>query len=97
MFENLTSTGAITVTASQPTTCRTMQMKGTVDRIDALTQAHHDRVAGHREQFSAEVVLMGIDSDTIGNVFLGDLVLVSFEVEEDFDQTPRTGAGSRLW
>ena len=54
-------------------------------------------MAEHLEQFSAEVALLGIDADTLGIVFLGDFALVSFVVEEDFDQTPRTGAGSRLW
>jgi hypothetical protein len=96
-LDNLASIGAIAVTASQPSTYRTMQMKGVVDRIDAPTQAHEERVSAHVEQFIAEVALLGVDPDRARNLFLGDLLIVGFTVTGLFDQTPRSGAGSKLW
>lgn len=51
-FENLASNGSNAVTASQPTTYRTLQMKDLADRIDAPTQGHNDRVETTRNSSS---------------------------------------------
>jgi hypothetical protein len=74
-----------------------MQMKGVVDRIDVPTQAHDERVSAHVEQFIAEVALLGVNPGHARSLFLGDLIVVSFTVTDLFDQTPRSGAGSKLW
>lgn len=48
------------------------------------------------EQFFKEISMLGVEADA-GNLFLGDLHVVSFTVTDLFDQTPRSGAGGRLW
>lgn len=93
---NLESTGSIAVTVSQPTTYRTMQMKGVVERIDAPTDDHRVRVQVHLDRFFEEIALLGVEADA-GNLYLDDLRVVSFTVAELFDQTPGPGAGSRMW
>ncbi len=93
---NLESTGTIAVTASRPSTYRTMQMKGVVDRIDPPTPDHHRRVREHQDRFFDEIALLGVQADA-GNLYLDELRVVSFVVAELFDQTPRSGAGNRVW
>jgi len=96
MLSNLESAGSIAVTVSQPTTYRTMQMKGIVDEISVPTEDHHARVRSHLDLFFEEVSKVGI-TENATNVFLGELRVVHFTVADLFDQTPGSDAGSRLW
>jgi hypothetical protein len=95
-LSNLESTRPIAVTVSQPTTYRTMQMKGVVDAIGDLTDEQRSRVQSHQDLFHEEVAKLGVTANA-ANLFLGDLRVVSFVVDELFDQTPGVGAGNRLW
>ena len=96
MMENLESTGAIAVTASRPTTYFTMQMIGRVDYTGAPTDEHRTGVDTHLRAFGEEVAQLGVTAGA-ANLFLGDLFVVGFEIEELFDQTPGPKAGSKLW
>lgn len=92
---NLVANGAIAVTASQPLSYRTLQVKGVVDHVEAPSEDDRVRAHAHLHQFVSEVALLGITSGADG-LFLGDLRTVTFAVEEVYDQTPGDEAGRRL-
>ena len=93
---NLESMGVIAVTASRPTTYSTMQMRGVIDHLGAPTEDQRARVQSHLETFYVEVATLGVQAG-VKNLFLGDLHVVNFTVEELYDQTPGPTAGTRLW
>ena len=51
----------------------------------------------HLGRFVDEVAILGVDPNDARGLFLGDLLVVGFTVTDLFDQTPRSGAGSKLW
>ncbi len=92
---NLESNGAIAVTVSEPLTYRTVQVKGRVDHIEAPSEDDRARVHAHLDRFVADVAQLGI-TDGADGLFLGDLVMVRFEIDELYDQTPGDDAGKQL-
>lgn len=92
---NLEANGAIAVTASQPLTYRTVQVKGVVEHVEAPSEQDRARAHAHLEQFVSEVALLGITSGA-DDLFLGDLRTVTFRVREVYEQTPGDEAGGRL-
>lgn len=92
---NLESNGAIAVTASEPLTYRTVQMKGVVDHVEAPSEETRARARQHLDRFVADVAQLGI-SQGADRLFLGDLRSVSFGVEELYEQTPGHNAGLTL-
>lgn len=89
---NLESNGAISVTASQPLSYRTTQVKGVVEDVSAPTEDDRGRAHEHLAAFVSDVAELGITSGA-DNLFLGDLRTVSFVVREMYDQTPGASAG----
>jgi len=89
---NLEANGAISVTASQPLSYRTAQVKGVVEDVSAPTERDRRRAHEHLAAFVSDVAELGITSGA-GNLFLGDLRTVSFVVREMYDQTPGANAG----
>ncbi len=94
-LSNLETNGAIAVTASQPLSYRTVQLKGVVEHVEAPSAGDLVRAHQHLERFVADVAQLGIDSGA-DNLFLGDLRLVIFRAREVFDQTPGANAGRPL-
>jgi hypothetical protein len=93
---NLESNGRIAVTCSRPTTYRTIQLKGSVVEIRDVRPDDEQRVAGHLEAFIAEAQKLGLPQG-FGQTFVaGELIAVTFAVEELYDQTPGPGAGAPL-
>ncbi|MGA9277649.1 pyridoxamine 5'-phosphate oxidase family protein [Ilumatobacter sp.] len=92
---NLESNGAIAATVSEPLTYRTAQLKGTVEHVGAPSEADRIAVHEHLGRFIAEVAMIGIEQDA-DRLFSGDLRMVSFTVDEFYDQTPGDHAGERL-
>jgi hypothetical protein len=95
-LENLESTGAIAVTASQPLTYHTLQVKGTVDHVDVPSEQDRAEALAHLGRFVAEVAQLGLTAAPVDNLFRGDLRTVTFAVGEMYDQTPGRGAGSAV-
>jgi len=91
---NLETNGRLSVTVSQPTTYRTLQVRGMARHLGAPSDDDEERVREHLDRFVAEVAAIGV---TWGaeELFLGDLVVVGFTIEELFDQTPGQRARSR--
>ena len=93
---NLESNGALAVTCSRPTTYRTIQLKGSVLEVREPQPADEGRVAEHLEAFTAEVRQLGLPPEFGETLVAGELLTVTFAVEELYDQTPGPGAGARL-
>lgn len=92
---HLEANGAVAVTASQPLSYRTVQVKGVVEHVEAPSEQDRARARAHLDRFVAEVAQLGITSGADG-LFLGDLRTVTFRVKEVFEQSPGDGAGRRL-
>jgi hypothetical protein len=92
---HLESTGSIAVTASQPLSYQTVQMKGTVAHVGAPSEQDRAEVRAHLDRFVAEVAELGI-TEGAERLFAGDLRTVVVEVNAIYDQTPGRNAGSPI-
>lgn len=91
--------GAIAAVFSQPTTHRTVQLKGTSAEIGALEEGDLVVMATYRAAFAREVAPLGFAEPLIQTLFsfpAGDVVRLSFCPVEAFLQTPGPNAGARL-
>jgi nitroimidazol reductase NimA-like FMN-containing flavoprotein (pyridoxamine 5'-phosphate oxidase superfamily) len=93
---NLGSNAAIAVTCSQPSTYRTVQLKGRVVEIGGTSDEQLARVDAHVEAFSREAEAVGLPPGSGRRLADPGLVSVSFAVSEVYDQTPGPRAGARL-
>lgn len=99
VLDDLRANGAIAVVFSQPTTNRTLQMKGALVTIAAASDADLRAALSCREATAAELQAVGFGSDFARHLldFLPeDLVAVRFAPEAAFDQTPGPKAGAQL-
>jgi len=99
LLQNLSSTGRIAVVFTQPHSHRTIQVKSGHVRLrpaDASDQPVLQRYLAHMEH---EIGLVGFDAAFTRQMLaydLADLVAVSFEPSDAFDQTPGPRAGGRI-
>jgi hypothetical protein len=95
----LAQTGAIAVVFSQPSTHRTLQLKGKDARVIASEAADQIIVNSYRDDFITELLPLGFDERPI-RAFLAceatDLVRISFSPCAAFTQTPGPHAGQPL-
>ncbi len=94
-FANLIDGAIVSVTASQPTTYRTAQLKGMIDGVGDPTDQQRERIQDHLGAFAAEVAQLGI-TEGAERLFVDDLLSIGVVITDVFDQTPRVGAGERL-
>jgi len=95
-YANLEANGAVAVTASRPTTYRSVQLKGTATAIETPSSAQLEAAHRHLEAFVAEVAAVGIPPEGARGFLNRDLVAVTIAVRELYDQTPGANAGQRL-
>jgi hypothetical protein len=97
MRANLERGSAVAITATKPTTYRSMQVKGRLRGSWEPTEADLARALGQRDAFADNVVALGIEPAR-GVRFIREEALFAAEidVEELYDQTPGPAAGSRL-
>jgi hypothetical protein len=92
-------TGAVAVVFSEPSTHRTVQLKGKGALITAPTDADLQVMANYRDAFEKELVPLGYEAAMI-RTFLAipsaDVVALSFAPDAAFSQTPGPGAGQTL-
>lgn len=99
LVEALAATGAIAVVISQPSTHRTLQLKGSDARIIPLGQDDHAHFATFRQAFAADLASLGYGLEfaaaVVPEVDAGT-VAVCFTPTHAFDQTPGKNAGKPL-
>jgi len=94
---NLKGNGAIAVTASPPMLATGIQLKGGVHAVRGPDSAELDRARQQLGAFTAGAEAVGVAPGLARRLFTAsDLVVVSFSIDEVFDQTPGPGAGQRL-
>jgi general stress protein 26 len=96
-LKNLRSNGRIAVTIADPMSLRSVQFKGHARAIeDAPDEADRAWVQQQREAFLITTSLVGDPPSAIRNMWLDEVLRVTFEVERAFDQTPGPRAGTPL-
>lgn len=92
-------TGRIAAVFSQPSTHRTLQLKGRDARIAAAEAGDHAIVAAYRDAFVRELLPLGFEEEPI-RAFLdcdaADIMRISFSPCAAFTQTPGPHAGQPL-
>ncbi|WP_235679771.1 MULTISPECIES: hypothetical protein [Cupriavidus] len=99
VLADIAANRSIAVVFSEPTTHRTLQLKGFDARETPLQPGDCARVAAYREALGEEIHLIGHEA-SLAHAFLAcpddDLVAVSFTPTHAFQQTPGAHAGQAL-
>ena len=99
VLDDLRANGLIAVVFSEPSSNRTVQLKGRDARIDALEPGDPAIVARYVERFAQEIGELGFGGDVVSALFahrIADLVAVRFTPDAAFEQTPGPKAGEPL-
>jgi hypothetical protein len=91
--------GAVAVVFSQPSTHRSVQLKGRDAAVSSLAQDDLKRIEDYRNAFTREVGPLGFDEILVHSLLAypsADIVSVTFTVSEAFEQTPGPKAGEPL-
>lgn len=99
LLQDLAATGQIAVVFSQPYSHRTLQVKASQVRVRPMHDGDVPALTHYLEGMEKEVALVGFDA-TFTQAMLAyrqdDVMVISFEPAEAFDQTPGPRAGVRL-
>jgi hypothetical protein len=99
LFDAVDATGAIAVVFSQPSGCRTLQVKGADAVVVPLESRDKDRIRHYITLYAAEIAALGFD-EMFARTMLAcepaDLSAVTFTPSSTFGQTPGPGAGAPL-
>ena len=99
LLGDLAANGQIAVVFSQPSTARTVQLKGRDARPTTLLPDDAARMSAYREGMVAELARIGYDAAFTEALFWADpadVVAVTFTPGDAFTQTPGPNAGARL-
>ena len=87
----------IAVTGADVRTFHSVQVKGTVERVEAVTPVDEERAARHADDFFEGVQEVDMTPrEVLERMRPVDLVALVIHVVEAYDQTPGPGAGARL-
>jgi hypothetical protein len=96
MARNLASGSPIAAMLARLASHTTVQLKGPVVEVATPTQERLDAVTAHVDGFVAETARVGVP-EAIARALVGaDLLTVTMEVTERFDDTPGPDAGRPL-
>jgi len=96
MARNLASGSPVAATLARLTSHTAVQLKGPAIEVAAPTQARLDAVHEHIGHFIAETAVVGVP-ETLARALVGtDLMTVTIEIAERFDDTPGPDAGQPL-
>ncbi len=99
ILRNLGPEARIAATFSQPTTHRSIQIKGVAPRVEDLSPTDDARLDEQVRSFRAELVAVGYD-ETFAAFYCAyepqDMLIVAFTPVQCFVQTPGPSAGSAL-
>lgn len=99
LLQDIASTGRLAVVFSAPASHRTVQVKARGARLREARADDAPQLARYLQSMEAEVRLVGFEPPFTRAMLahrLEDLVAVSFEPEQAFDQTPGPRAGAAL-
>jgi hypothetical protein len=94
---NLEATRAIAVTCADVPTFYSVQLKGSLVRLEPATEADHSRLEDYVDRFFGDVIRTdGSDLASLDRLRPNEIVASIVRFDEIFDQTPGPGAGSAL-
>lgn len=99
LLRDLEKCRAIAVVFTEPSTHRTLQIKGRDATIGPMQPADQQAVASSAAAFAADILPLGFDQEFTARLFAlepDDGVVVSFTPETVFEQTPGPHAGAPL-
>jgi hypothetical protein len=99
VLDDLRANRLIAVVFSEPSTDRTLQLKGDDARIEASAPGDHALVQHYIDCFADEISMLGFDRELVKTLFQyepQDLVAVRFTPREAYEQTPGPNAGAAL-
>lgn len=99
LLEAVRDTGRVAVFFSEPSTHKSLQIKGNDARIVRLLKTDVEAVRQHTEAFVAEIVALGFPESFVRGLAwadLNDLAAFRFTPSEAFLQTPGPRAGFPL-
>ena len=99
LLQDIAAGGPVAAVFSQPTTHRTVQLKGTNARLRNATQDDEPLLAGYLDAFTHELTSVGYRAELPRAMLshrLEEVVALTFQPEQAFDQTPGPKAGTRL-
>lgn len=99
LLADIEASRAVAVVCTQPSTHRTLQLKGSDAHMTALADGDYELAAQHNAAFAEEIVPLGHARAlalTVHDVTGQTLSAVSFGVDALFEQTPGPRAGTRL-
>jgi len=98
LLDDIAANGMIAVVFSQPSSHRTIQLKGSDAHVVAVTAADRAAATRHHEQWCADLRSIGYSRE-FADVLHGRparLAAIRFTPTAAFQQTPGPGAGQRL-
>lgn len=98
VLADLRANGRVAVVFSEPTTHRTLQVKGKDAVVDDPAADEQALVGPYRTRFADEIAQLGF-GPTVAATLLGrdePLAAIRFTIAEAFEQTPGPAAGERL-
>ncbi len=99
LVQDVAATGYIAAVFSEPATHRTVQVKATRAVLRNAEAADEPVLAAYRASMEHEIQRVGYAPELTRAMLahrLEDVVAISFEPEQAFDQTPGPKAGARL-
>jgi len=98
VMENLAANGMIAVTFSQPSSHRTIQLKGTDARIVRVTAADRAAALQHLHAWAADLHRIGFEARFAAALHggSGELAAIRFTPSAVYQQTPGPGAGQPI-
>lgn len=99
LLRDVAVNGQIAVVFSEPTTARTLQLKGTDAVLEALQPGDLDLARAYVEKMIVELRAIGFTEETVRGVVSAhntDLVVLAFTPTASFEQTPGPLAGQPL-
>lgn len=99
VLQCLNANGAIAVVFSEPSTHRTVQLKGKEAQIGTLVSGDLQLITDYRDAFVRELAPLGFDETQVRSLFAypsAEIVSLCFTPVEAFSQTPGPHAGAPL-
>lgn len=99
LLQDITDTGAIAVVFSEPSTHRTIQLKGLDASVHEALPDDASVADEHRTAFASDIIPLGYVRElayAIHGFTLDDLQAITFTPTDIFQQTPGPGAGVRM-
>lgn len=98
LLDDVAANGLVAVVFSQPSTHRTIQLKGSDARVVAVTAADRAMARRHLQEWSADLAQIGYGLEFAAALHggAGALAAIRFTPTAAYQQTPGPGAGQPL-